>query len=99
MLHRRGAHEVGDGSRTRLTIIKGMAKLSFVTVGMAAVIGCAGFLCFSARPGAAQESAVHLLVSNGMKGAMEELRPQCEQAIGHPLTLQFSSTAALKKRI
>ena len=47
----------------------------------------------------AQSKPVRLLVSNGMKAAMEELQPQCERAIGSPLELQFSSTAALKKRI
>ena len=77
-----------------------MVKRSFVTVGIAAeVITCVGFLGFAVGQGAAQVKTVRVLVSNGMKGAMEELRPQCERAIGHPLTLQFSSTAALKKRI
>jgi molybdate transport system substrate-binding protein len=77
-----------------------MVKRSFVIVGMpAAVIASVGFLGFAARPGAAQGSTVHLLISNGLRGAMEELRPQCEQAIGRSLTIQFSSTAALKKRI
>ena len=86
-------------TRFRHVLIKAIPKRSFLTVGMAAVIACAGFLGFAVRPRAAQRSTVHLLVSNGMKGAMEELQPQCEQAIGHPLALQFSSTAALKKRI
>jgi molybdate transport system substrate-binding protein len=76
-----------------------MVKRSFLTVGIAAMIACAGFLGFTARQGASQVKPVRVLVSNGMKGAMEELQPQCERAIGHPLTLQFSSTAALKKRI
>jgi molybdate transport system substrate-binding protein len=39
------------------------------------------------------------MASNGMKGALEPLQTQCERAIGHPIALQFSSTAALKKRI
>jgi molybdate transport system substrate-binding protein len=34
-----------------------------------------------------------------MKGALEPLKAQCERATGHPIALQFSSTAALKKRI
>ena len=34
-----------------------------------------------------------------MKAAIEELQPQCERAIGHPLALQFNSTAAVKKKI
>ncbi|HEY6341954.1 MAG TPA: substrate-binding domain-containing protein [Bryobacteraceae bacterium] len=77
-----------------------MVKRSFVTVGMAAaVIACVGFLGFAVGQGAAQVTSVRILVSNGMKGAMEELRPECEKAIGHPLMVQFSSTAALKKRI
>src|SRR5262249_40571809 len=48
---------------------------------------------------AAEKPAVRVLVSNGLKGAMEELQPQCERAIAHPLAVQYSSTAALKKRI
>jgi molybdate transport system substrate-binding protein len=48
---------------------------------------------------AAQSKPVRVLVSNGMKAAMEELQPQCERAINAPLEFQFSSTAALKKRI
>src|SRR5438876_2369087 len=48
---------------------------------------------------AAQGTAVRVLVSNGMKAAMEQLKPECEKAIGRPVSLDFSSTAALKKRI
>lgn len=48
---------------------------------------------------AAQDTPVRVLVSNGMKAALEELQPQCERAIGHPLALQFNSTAAVKKKI
>jgi molybdate transport system substrate-binding protein len=47
----------------------------------------------------AQGPAVRVLVSNGMKAAMEELQPRCERAIGHPMALQFNSTASLKKKI
>ena len=48
---------------------------------------------------AAQVPPVRVLVSNGMKAAMEQLQPRCEHAIGHSLALQFNSTAALKKEI
>jgi molybdate transport system substrate-binding protein len=61
------------------------------------VIAAAG--CLFVEPGAAQDAAVRILASNGMKGALEPLQAQCERAIGHPVALQFSSTAALKKRI
>lgn len=48
---------------------------------------------------AAQAAAIRVLVSNGMKAAMEQLQPQCERAIGHPLAMEFHSTAAVKKQI
>jgi molybdate transport system substrate-binding protein len=48
---------------------------------------------------AAQDTAIRVLVSDGVKAVMEELRPQCERAIGRPLAQQFSSTASLKKEI
>ena len=47
----------------------------------------------------AQVSPVRVLVSNGMKAAMEKLQPRCERAVGRPLAIQFNSTAALKKKI
>ena len=67
--------------------------ISTATLAIAAV-------CFSARQAAdAQDTAVRVLASNGIKAALEQLEPQCARAIGHPLALQFSSTAALKKKI
>jgi molybdate transport system substrate-binding protein len=54
---------------------------------------------FRVPDAAAQAAAVRVLVSNGMKAAMEQLQPQCERAIGHPLSMQFHSTAAVKKQI
>ena len=45
------------------------------------------------------QTPIRVLVSNGMKAAMEELQPQCEHAIGHPLAVQFNSTASVKKMI
>jgi molybdate transport system substrate-binding protein len=62
-----------------------------------------GLLCLIARPAGAQNTspntALRVLVSNGMKGSMEELQPQVEKAIGRSLAIQFGSTASLKKRI
>src|ERR1700686_2443083 len=58
-----------------------------------------GLTFLSTQAVTAQGTAVRVLVSNGMKAAMEELQPRCERAIGHPLTLQFNSTASLKKKI
>jgi quinoprotein glucose dehydrogenase len=71
---------------------------------IAAIVATAGgFLCLTTPPAAAQSTsqnnALRLLVSNGMKGTMEELQPQCEKAVGRSLAIQFGSTASLKKRI
>jgi molybdate transport system substrate-binding protein len=66
----------------------------------AAIVATAiGFIFLSTQEVTAQDTAVHVLVSNGMKAAMEELQPLCEHAIGHPLALQFNSTASVKKKI
>jgi molybdate transport system substrate-binding protein len=67
---------------------------------LAAIVATTVGLVFLSTPeGAAQGTEVRVLVSNGMKAAMEELQPQCERAVGHPLALQFHSTAAVKKQI
>jgi molybdate transport system substrate-binding protein len=69
------------------------------SVAAAILATTAGSLLLFTPELAAQGTAVRVLVSNGMKAAMEELQPECERAIGHPLGLEFSSTAALKKKI
>jgi molybdate transport system substrate-binding protein len=66
-------------------------------IATAQVVIAAGYL-FTQQV-TAQNAGVRVMASNGMKAALEELQPQCERAIGHSLALQFSSTAALKKRI
>ena len=70
---------------------------------LAAIVATAcGLLCLLAGPAAAQSrasGALRVLVSNGMKGSMEELQAQCEAAIGRPLAVEFGSTASLRKRI
>jgi molybdate transport system substrate-binding protein len=48
---------------------------------------------------AAQTAEVRVLASNGIKAVVEDLRPQAERAIGHPLTIQYRPTAALKQEI
>jgi molybdate transport system substrate-binding protein len=58
-----------------------------------------GFILLPPQAVAAGSAPVRVLVSNGMKAAMEELQPQCERAIGHPLALQFNSTLSVKKMI
>ena len=47
----------------------------------------------------AQTPPIRVLVSNGMKAAIEELKPQAEREIGRPLDLKFHSTGGLKQQI
>jgi molybdate transport system substrate-binding protein len=69
------------------------------SIAAAVVVTTVGFTVLPVSEVAGQDTAIRVLVSDGMKAAMEELRPQCERAIGRPLVLQFNSTASLKKEI
>jgi molybdate transport system substrate-binding protein len=77
---------------------------SMTTRSIAAIVATTGgLLCLTTQPVAAQNpsqnNAIRVLVSNGMKGTMEELQPQFEKTIGRSLAIQFGSTASLKTRI
>jgi molybdate transport system substrate-binding protein len=48
---------------------------------------------------AGQAKEIKVLASNGVKGVLEALLPQCEQATGRRLAIQFNSSTALKQRI
>jgi molybdate transport system substrate-binding protein len=61
-------------------------------------ITAAGLIGFLAHA-AGQPSTVGVLASNGMKAVIEELQPQLEKAAGHPLSIEYNSTAALKQKI
>jgi molybdate transport system substrate-binding protein len=45
------------------------------------------------------EEALRVLVSNGMKAAIEELQPKLESAAGGPVVLKFNSSAGIRKQI
>src|SRR6185503_14474623 len=47
----------------------------------------------------AQSRPVRVLASNGVKAVVEALVPQCEKAIGRPLSIEFNSSSALKQGI
>jgi len=47
----------------------------------------------------AQNAPTRVLVSAGARAVVEELRPQCERALGHPLALEFGSTTDLRQKI
>ncbi len=69
------------------------------SIAAAIVVATIGLTVLPVPEVAGQDTAIRVLVSDGMKAVMEELRPQCERAIGRPLALEFSSTASLKKEI
>src|SRR5262245_41391142 len=78
--------------RVRQMIARTIAGTA-VTVSLALLLGRSG------PPAAAQDNAIRLLVSNGMKGSMEALQAQGEKETGRRLAIEFGSTASLKQRI
>ena len=58
--------------------------------------GCAVLV---AAENGAKSGEIRVLCSNGMRAVVEEVRPQMERAIGHPLAIEFSSTASFKEKI
>src|SRR5215471_17258507 len=59
----------------------------------------AAFGLLIASQAGAQNAPVRVLVSNGVRTVVEELKPRCEQVIGHPLAIEFGTTAGLKQKI
>ena len=55
--------------------------------------------CESAPAAAPEATAVRVLSSNGVKGIIDEVRPEIERAIGRPLSIEFSTSASLKPKI
>jgi molybdate transport system substrate-binding protein len=76
-----------------------MMAMTLRSIAATIVTTTVGFAALMAPKLAAQDTPVRVLVSNGMKAAIEELQPQCERAIGRPLALQFNSTASVKQKI
>ena len=56
-----------------------------------------GVALLLAREAAARENDIRVLASNGVRAVLEELRPECEQAIGRTLTIEFNTSAALMR--
>ena len=49
--------------------------------------------------GAAQSSPIRVLSSNGVRAVLRDLIPQCERAVGRPLSVEFATSAAIKRSI
>jgi len=67
--------------------------------GIASFAAMIGLLVLPLRPALGQSAAIHILVSNGVKTVIDEIRPEWERAAGHPLALDYGTTAALKGRV
>ncbi|HEX4137799.1 MAG TPA: substrate-binding domain-containing protein [Bryobacteraceae bacterium] len=59
----------------------------------------AGLIGLFVQGAAAQQDPVHVIASNGMKAVIEELQPRIEKSIGHPLSIEYGSTAGLMRKI
>jgi molybdate transport system substrate-binding protein len=71
-----------------------MRPLLLVAALIAASPGCTAALEAPQAP-----TAVRVLSSNGVKAAIEAIRPEIERAIGHALSIEFSTAASLKTKI
>ncbi len=58
-----------------------------------------GIALLVAQEASVQVDGIRVLASNGVRAVLEELRPGCEREIGHTLTLEFDTSAALRRRI
>ena len=88
---------IAGGIAGLVRLVNNMIMTKCSLAAFAATI--AGFILLLNQGAPAQGTALRVLASNGVRGAMGELQPACEREIGRPLAVQFSSTAALKKRI
>jgi molybdate transport system substrate-binding protein len=57
------------------------------------------FTLHAAQVADAQDTAIHILCSNGFRAAMEKLLPQAEHAAGRPVKLEFGASANFKRSI
>ena len=69
--------------------------MNFRSAGAMAAI----LMFFFPTVAAAQASTIHVLSSVGLKAAIEEMRPQWERLIGHPIDVQFNAAAEIKAKI
>jgi molybdate transport system substrate-binding protein len=70
-------------------------SLLLVVAAALAGVGCQS----AAAPAPPAPPAVRVLSSNGVRSAVEAMKPDLERAVGHPLSIEFSTSAAFKTRI
>jgi len=64
---------------------------------LSATLAVLSAMLFAGPP--AEAAGLRVLASNGVKAAVEELKPQLEQASGGTLSIEFSTAANLRERI
>ena len=69
------------------------------TIAAAALAASLGFSFLFAQQPAAQTAELRVVCSNGVKAAVEELRPQIERAIGRRVAIVFDSSQRLTGKI
>jgi len=69
------------------------------TMAAAVLAATIGFTFLFAQQPAAQTAELRVMCSNGVKSAVEELRPQIERAAGRRLAIQFDSSVRLVAKI
>jgi molybdate transport system substrate-binding protein len=89
-----------------------MDRTSFKRIGVALALALIGF-CIVVPAAQAQGGGrgpqvkvadakpgdVRLIVSNGLRAPLEKVRPQLEQAVGHPLIIEYNASLAAKATI
>src|SRR2546430_14640659 len=89
-----GSRSRGDGRRRRRGDVEHEDRMRKLTTTVA-VLSTAIFL--NASPPRAAE--LRVLASNGIKAAVEELRPELERSSGSTLSIEFNTAATLRERI
>src|SRR5215471_6890872 len=62
-------------------------------------LGALTTLIISSSLAHAQTNALRVLCSNGMRAVVEELKPQLERAAGQPLSIEYGTSADVRKTI
>ena len=63
----------------------------------AAVLAAA--LAWVAETSAQHAEPLRVLSSNGVRAAIEALEPQCERSIGHPVAIEYGTSASIQQRV
>ena len=79
-------------------LVPGSLRASGCRVCIAALLVAAPG-CTSAPEAPPAPAAIRVLSSNGVKAIIEDLQPEIERAIGHALSIEFSTAASLKTKI